>query len=126
VLRFLLDSHVPSAVAAGLRRRGGAIDVVHLADWQGGRFLHASDQRIVEAALREGLALVTYDVRSIQPLLAEWAVRGRHHAGVVFVDDRAIAQNDVGGLIRALAALHESEADLDWIDRVVYLRPVWR
>jgi uncharacterized protein (DUF433 family) len=32
VLRFLLDSHVPSAVAAGLSRRNAAIDAIHLAD----------------------------------------------------------------------------------------------
>ena len=44
------------------------------------------------------------------------------HKGVIFVDDRTIAPNDFGGIVRALDQLWEKENDADWTNRVIYLR----
>lgn len=125
MLRFLLDSHVPRSVATGLVQRYGA-DCSHLAHWHDGRFLHAADLRILEVCAEDEFTLVTYDVRTIQPLLTEYATRGRHHAGVIFVDERTIRQGDAGGLIRSLGALFESDGERNWEDIILYLRPVRR
>jgi hypothetical protein len=46
------------------------------------------------------------------------------HGGIVFVDDRTIAQQDVGGLIRALLDLIATLGDSDWENRIAFLRRV--
>jgi hypothetical protein len=40
---------------------------------------------------------------------------------VILVDDRTIAQNDIGGLVRSLVTLWNREKNLDWTDVVIYL-----
>ena len=65
--------------------------------------------------------MVTYDLKTIPPLLAEWSSRGRSHAGAVFVDERTIAPADFGGLIRALLRLWERELASEWTDRMLFL-----
>src|SRR5688572_30353946 len=119
-MRLLLDAHVSPAVADGLIPNG--IDAIALRDWQRGNYRHAADDQSLEAAVIDERVLVTFDARTIQPLVKEWAETGRHHAGVVVVDEKTIAQHDVGGLTRALRALvHGGEAQ-SWQDRLVYLQ----
>jgi hypothetical protein len=115
-MRLLLDAHVSPAVARALQESG--IDALALRDWQGGRFRNASDAQILVTAATEERVLVTYDLRSIPPLLKEWAESGRVHAGVILVDGRTIRPGDVGGPRRALAAAVAER----WRDRVVFLR----
>jgi hypothetical protein len=67
-------------------------------------------------------SLVTYDRRTIPPLLKTWAESGLHHGGVVFVDEKTIPPSSVGGLVRSLAALAKETAPWDWTDRVIFLR----
>jgi hypothetical protein len=66
--------------------------------------------------------LVTYDQRTIPDLLERWALTGEVHAGVVFIDRRTLIQDDVGGLAKALIALWDTDEELDWRNRIVYLR----
>jgi predicted nuclease of predicted toxin-antitoxin system len=119
-MRLLLDEHVSPAVAEGLVRAGG--DAVALRAWLGGRYLEAPDETILAEAAREGRVLITYDQRTIPPLLKLWAETGRRHAGVVFVDHRSIPPDDIGALVRALGELLERMGGLDWTDRLVFLR----
>ena len=77
---------------------------------------------MLESAAEEGLTLVTYDLKTIPPVLAEWGASGRVHGGVIFVDDRSISPADFGGLARALLLCWEVRGDWDWTDRIVYLR----
>jgi hypothetical protein len=51
----------------------------------------------------------------------EWAEAGTSHGGVIFVDQRTLAPNDSGGLIRALVRVWEELGALDWTDRVLFL-----
>ncbi len=81
-----------------------------------------SDDRVLRAAAEDGLTLVTYDLRTIPPLLAEWAAAGQAHAGVVFVDQRSIRTSDVGGPVRAMAQFWDRERERDWQNRIVFLR----
>ena len=72
-------------------------------------------------AAEQGLTLVTYDRRTIPPLLKIWAEEGRRHGGVVFVDEKTISPADIGGLVRALLQLFKETGKWDWIDRVYFL-----
>jgi predicted nuclease of predicted toxin-antitoxin system len=121
-MKFLLDGHVPPAVARGIPAALG-VEVVALRDWEGGDFLNAEDEFILQAAYATGWILVTYDRKTIPPVLDEWGEQGTAHGGVIFVDAHTIAQDDVGGLIRALVRLIGELGDVDWENRVVYLRP---
>ena len=59
---------------------------------------------LLEAA-KQRLTLVTYDRRTIPPLLKSWAEAGRAHGGVTLVDDKTIAPSNIGALVWALAEL---------------------
>lgn len=114
-----MDEHVGPAVSEALARAG--MDAVALRDWRSGRLLETSDEEILSEAAEEGLVLVTFDQRTIPPLLKAWAEAGRSHGGVIFVDYRTLPPNDVGGMTRALLSLNERLGGVEWRDRVVYL-----
>ena len=63
-------------------------------------------------AAKQKLTLVTYDRRTIPPLLKAWAEEGLRHAGVIFVDDKTISPADIGGLVSALAKSRDGSAKL--------------
>jgi len=122
VLQLLTDEQISPAVAvqAPVRCRGINIRSIHALE--GGHFLGAEDEVVLSEASRQKLTLVTFDLRTIPPLLRLWAEQGIVHAGVILVDGRTIPQNDIGGLIDALCALWQAQRRLEWVNRVVYLR----
>ncbi len=79
--------------------------------------------QFLRAATQEGLTLVTYDLKTVPPLLMELATEGETHAGVVFVDDATIRSNDFGGLVTALFAHWQRYGAEAWKDRIGYLIP---
>jgi hypothetical protein len=93
-----------------------------MAEWEGGGFLGKEDSACLLEAAEQGLTLVTYDRRTIPPLLKIWAEEGRRHGGVIFVDEKTISPADLGGLIRALIRLSKGSGKWDWTDRVYFLR----
>ena len=122
MLRLLLDEHISPRVAAALRGRKPPIAVCALAEWENGSFLGQDDAACLRHAAALHWTLVTYDRRTIPPLLRIWAEAEQHHGGVIFVDERTIPPSDIGGLVRALAVLARQSASWDWADRVCYLR----
>ena len=66
---------------------------------------------------------MTYDQKTIPPILVEFAINQRHHAGVLFVDRGAIASDNIGALVHALVACHDLHHDRDWTDLVMFLSP---
>jgi hypothetical protein len=122
MLRLLLDEHISPGVAAGLRRRSRALTIHTMQEWENGSFLGQDDAACLEAAGRQRLPLVTYDRRTIPPLLKVWAEEGRAHAGVIFVDDKTVSPADVGGLVVALTGLAREMRTWDWTDRICFLR----
>ena len=121
MLKLLLDEHISPDVAEGLRRRNRALVVRYVAEWEGGDFLGRDDSACLQHAAKQGLTLVTYDRRTIPPLLKTWAEEERSHGGVVFVDEKTISPADVGGLVRALKLLTET-GRWDWSNRIYFLR----
>lgn len=121
MLRLLLDEHISPDVAAGVRRRLPAQRIWALVEWEGGNLIGQDDESCMAEAARQGLTLLTYDRRTIPPLLKRWAEEGRPRAGVVFVDEKTIAPADVGGLVRAIVELARLTRRWDWTDRIVFL-----
>jgi len=122
VLKLLLDEHISPDVALGVRRRNRSVSVLAMAEWEDGSYLGQSDAACLQAAAAQALTLVTYDRRTIPPLLKAWAEEGRQHAGVVFVDEKTISPADIGGLVVALARLAKQAQGWDWADRICFLR----
>ncbi len=122
MLKLLLDEHLSPAIAGGLRRAGKSPVAHGLAEWENGRFLGMSDEAILEEAVAQKRTLVTYDLKTIPPLLKAWMEAGRNHGGVIFVDHKTIPASDFGALIRALHKLAQSTARDEWTNRVVFLR----
>ena len=121
MLKLLLDEHISRDVADGLRHRHRLLVIHWMSEWEGGGFLGKDDSACLLEAAEQGLTLVTYDRRTIPPLLKIWAEEGRRHAGVVFVDEKTISPTDIGGLVRALLQLFKETGKWDWIDRVYFL-----
>jgi hypothetical protein len=123
MLKLLLDEHVSPAVAKGLSRRHRSLVGYFMAQWEDGRFLGQDDTVCLERAGELGLTLVTYDRRTIPPLLKAWAEAGREHGGIVFIDDKTISPADIGGQVRALSRLIKVAAKWEWTNRICFLQP---
>jgi hypothetical protein len=119
--KLLLDEHISPDVANGLRRRNHAIGVFGMAEWENGHFLGQEDSPCFGEAAAQGLTLVTYDRRTIPPLLKTWAEEGRTHSGVVCVDEKT-SSADIGGLVWALTRLARETGNWDWTNRIFFLR----
>jgi hypothetical protein len=122
MLKLLLDEHISPAVAEGLLRRNRWLTVFSMTMWERGEFLGRQDSECLDEAEARGFTLVTYDRRTIPPLLKARAEQGRKHGGVIFVDEKTISPSDTGGLIRALGELARVTAKWDWRNRVCFLR----
>ena len=122
MLRLLLDEHISPAVATGLRRRHRSLVVYPLSEWENGRFLGQDDSACLLQAAAQHLTLVTYDRRTIPPLLKTWAEEERSHGGVIFVDEKTIPPADIGGLVKALSKLFRQAGTWDWTNTVCFLQ----
>ena len=122
MLKLLLDEHISPEVASGLRTRLKSLAVYALPQWEEGKFLGSSDELILAAAASQRLTLVTYDCRTIPPLLKIWAESGRHHAGVILIDAKTIPPSGVGNLIRAVEKVFRATSKWTWTDQVIFLR----
>jgi hypothetical protein len=121
MLKLLLDEHISGHVAKGLRRIDRKILIKSLVEWEDGSFLGRDDEACLREAARQMLTIVTYDLRTIPPLLKVWAETGQNHGGIIFVDAKTIAPSDIGALVRALAAVAKASREWDWTDRVLFL-----
>jgi hypothetical protein len=120
-LKLLLDEHISPAVALGLRRRNRSLLVLCIAEWESGEYLGQTDLACLAEAAVQSLTFVTYDRRTIPPVLKSWAEAGRSHGGVIFIDEKTIPPSDSGSLIRALARLARQTSGWDWTNRVCFL-----
>jgi hypothetical protein len=122
MLKLLLDEHISPTIADSLRRRERLLVVSYMAEWEDGEFLGQQDSACLQQAAVQRLTLVTYDRRTIPPLLKSWAEEGRMHGGVIFVDEKTKPPSDLGGLVRALSNLSRKTRKWDWTNRICYLR----
>lgn len=122
MLKLLLDEHISPKVANGVHRRNRALVIHWMAEWEGGNFLGKEDSVCLVEAGKQALTLVSYDRRTVAPLLKLWAEEERSHGGVIFVDQKTISPANIGGLVRALISLASETEKMDWTNRVYFLR----
>lgn len=122
MLKLLLDEHITPQVASGVQPRNRALVIQSMVQWEGGNFLGKEDSVCLLEAAKQRLTLVTYDRRTIPPLLKLWAEEGRSHGGVIFVDEKTISPADIGDLVRALISLAGVIGEMDWTNQVYFLR----
>ena len=122
MLKLLLDEHISPRIADGLCRRSPKLRVVCIRDWEDGRFLGEDDELLLAEAAEQGFSLVTYDLRTIPPILKLWAEEGRSHGGVILVDEKTISPANIGALVMALLEFAKETLRSDWRDRVVFLQ----
>ncbi|MGO8673315.1 MAG: DUF5615 family PIN-like protein [Capsulimonadaceae bacterium] len=121
MLTLLLDENISPSVAVAIARLEPAMPVQPFHAWESGAFLGCSDEAVLTRAAELSHTLVTFDLRTITPLVRTLSESGISHAGVILVDQRTIAQRDVGSLARALCRLWRSRGQEDWTDKVVFL-----
>ncbi|MEO0808638.1 MAG: DUF5615 family PIN-like protein [Cyanobacteria bacterium J06643_4] len=121
MLVFLLDEHISPKVSSQLQQKNAKIIVRTLQTWENGLYLQASDEKIINAASKQSLTLVTYDLKTIPPLLNKLAEEEQSHAGIIFVNEQTISSSNIGRLVKALHALWEKNHEQDWMNRCVYL-----
>ena len=112
-LALLLDEQIAPAAARQARARNPAVWIQSVYEWKKGAFTGVADRLLLRAAAQEELTLVTFDRKSIPPILVEWGALGISHSGVIFVDDKTIRTNGIGGLVRAILSLWEAELFYD-------------
>ena len=122
MLGFLLDEQISYVVMEQVRQKRPEIRIESVLVCNGGDLCGKDDDMVLSAAHADSLTLVTYDQKTITPLVMQWATEGRDHTGVVFIDDRSILQEDVGGQVRALIDLWEKAHTQDWTNAVGYLK----
>jgi len=127
MLKLLLDEHISPDVMNDVqhRNRSSVIQplVIHsMVQWDNGNFLGKEDSVCLLEAAKQRLTLVTYDRRTIPPLLKLWSEEERSHGGVIFVDEKTISPADIGGLVRALISLVGEAGGMDWTNQVYFLR----
>lgn len=122
MLSLLLDENISPQVAKQIAQKRPDIPAQSLHHWQEGHFKAQPDESILVAAASERLTLVTYDQKTILPVLVQWGQEGVDHAGVIFVDNHTIAPNDFGALVRSLIAVWEAGHEDNWTNRVDFLR----
>ena len=121
MLRYLLDEQISPEIARQLRLRSQPIHAISVHGWREGKFRGSPDSEILETAHQDRLTLVTYDLKTIVPLLREWADDGIPNHGVIFIDNRSIASSNLGTLIRALADAWKAYSKQNWINRSMFL-----
>lgn len=126
MLAFLLDEQISHVVAEQMRQKRPDIRVESVLRWREGDLRGKADALVLAAAHEEGLTLVTYDQKTIPPLLMELGMSEGHHSGVVFVDRNTIASENIGVLSQALIAFYDQYSSLVWTDLVMFLSPVAR
>ncbi|VEP17601.1 conserved hypothetical protein [Hyella patelloides LEGE 07179] len=123
MLSFLLDEQISPEIAKQIARKYPEIPIFSLHTWQNGHYLGVDDETILQAAAKANLTLVTYDQKTIPPILVKLGQANLNHAGVIFIDYRSISPSNFGGLVRAIVWLWKTQNDANWQNRIVYLQP---
>jgi hypothetical protein len=121
MLRLLLDEHLSQEIAEQVRAHNPEIPIVSIHVWREGDYCGKPDDLILEAAHEEHLTLVTYDQRTILPIVQWWGTEGRSHSGLIMVSMKTTRSNNFGALVRNILTLWERRGQDDWTDELHYL-----
>jgi predicted nuclease of predicted toxin-antitoxin system len=116
-VRAILDEQLSPQIAVLLRKAGYDVDAVADRD----DLVSRSDRTILEAACREGRAVVTNNIKDFRPLAAEWLAQGKVHAGLILLPStRTRSRNAIAAVAAAIEAiLHDHPDGLNGRERWV-------
>ena len=120
MLRFLLDEHISPVVCRIVHERRSEISIQSVHDWRDGYLRGKHDKVLLSAIAEEEYTLVTYDLRTIPPLLQLWAATGLSYQGVIFIDERTCRPHDFSAIADALIRIWDGMHMFDWKDRVTF------
>lgn len=103
--RLLLDAHVPTDVAAAVKRLCPQADVQHVSSWQDGAYINAADDVLLEACWQEGRALVSKDRATLPGWIALRVADNQPHGGILLYDLERFKANQIGALAKAIASV---------------------
>jgi hypothetical protein len=83
-VKWLLDSHVPAAVAAAVFKLQPSWSVEHVSSWQEGVWRNVDDDLLLEACHEDARVLVSKDRRTSPGWVALRASEGKDHADILF------------------------------------------
>jgi predicted nuclease of predicted toxin-antitoxin system len=121
-MRLCLDELYSPKIAAELR--AGGHDAISVHDRPA--LLALPDAALLDAAIAEGRAIVTENVRDFIPLARRLALEGRDHFGLILTSSAALprSRNTIGRHVRALDAfLAVRPADDALRNQIVWLSP---
>src|SRR4051812_10037724 len=122
MLRVVLDEHISPAIGVATRRSCRTFRAISIHDLEDSQLLGLPDRDLLVVLAHQHLTLVTFDLKTIPKLLRSWAEQNIPHGGVIFIDEKTFAQNDIGGVARALCRLYHSHGKLDWTNRTFFLQ----
>ncbi len=100
-LNLLLGENISQLVAGHVRKHQSDIGFESVHTSQQGAFRGRLDRELLLVASAGGLTLVTYDLKTIHPLLVELSAEGQSYASVAFADALTIANDEFGTIMRA-------------------------
>jgi predicted nuclease of predicted toxin-antitoxin system len=76
-LKLLLDENMSQVIAAQVRQHRPTLVIESVHTWLAGAFRGRTDKALLQAARTESLTLVTYDQKTIPPLLVDLYAEGK-------------------------------------------------
>jgi hypothetical protein len=119
-VKWLLDSHVPAAVAAAVLKRQPSWSVEHVSLWQEGVWRNVDDDLLLEACHEDARVLVSKDRRTLPGWVALRASEGKDHAGILFYDEERFPARAIGRLAKAI--VRAGQGRREWKNAWVTLR----
>jgi len=120
VIRLVADENTSHRLIRACGRLEASFPLIHITDWQEGRYCEAEDPVILQALRLERLILVSLDRRTIAMHAGELTRSGAGHSGVILFR-RSVSQSDFGKQSRLLVEFWRESAGWDWADRIQYL-----
>ncbi len=114
-MRAILDEQLSPQIAELLRKAGYDVDAVAEREDLAGR----SDRIVFEAAIAEGRAVVTNNIKDFRPLAAERLAQGRGHCGLILLPSaRTRTRQSVSAIAEAIESiLRDHPVGLDSSER---------
>ena len=121
-MRLLLDEQYSPEIAQQLRDAGYDVTAVK----RDPTLEQLADEPLLGAAVRQGRALLTNNVRHFAPLATQWAARGDVHLGLVFTSDESMprSRDTIGLYVEKLRHLLDMNPDdealrnrIEWLTR---------
>jgi predicted nuclease of predicted toxin-antitoxin system len=118
-MKLLLDENISPAVVEAVKRFDASIDIRHMHTLTPRA---TPDPDLLRVAHAAGYVLVSYDTKTLPSHVRDFLERAEPFSGVILVNSRTIAHQDIGGLARALVRLVNESGEQSWTNCTHFLR----